>query len=178
MGLDQLSTEVNPDHRAVGTHVDVFPYVLCWDGIQSRVETDVMVRVNRTTAPPRYDEPLRTKRNERRLFFGLKHLQRHAASRAMEAAPGGVAAPIQRSTPDVFQALVNATYEPLRTFYAQERGFTLTEFGTDIYTEGSRTKRTWRSTTGLSLGWYGRAGSGRKPRKVAYSRNVRLKRGA
>jgi|SRR5437867_273611 len=41
------------------------------------------------------------------------------------------------STPDVFQALVNATYEPLRTFYAQERGFTLTEFGTDIYTEGS-----------------------------------------
>ena len=40
-------------------------------------------------------------------------------------------------TPDVFQALVNATYEPLRTFYAQERGFTLTEFGTDIYTEGA-----------------------------------------
>jgi hypothetical protein len=40
-------------------------------------------------------------------------------------------------TPDVFQALVNATYEPLRSFYAQERGFTLTEFGTDIYTEGS-----------------------------------------
>src|SRR5438552_8706151 len=107
VGLDQLSTEVNPDHRAVGTHVDVFPYVLCWDGIQSRVETDVMVRVNRTTAPPRYDEPLRTKRNERRLFFGFKHLQRHAASRAMEAAPGGVAAPIQRSTPDVFQ--VNET---------------------------------------------------------------------
>ena len=41
------------------------------------------------------------------------------------------------STPDVFQALVNATYEPLRSFYAQERGFTLTEFGTDIYTEGA-----------------------------------------
>src|SRR2546427_3657761 len=40
-------------------------------------------------------------------------------------------------TPDVFQALVNATYEPLRSFYAQERGFTLTEFGTDIYTKGS-----------------------------------------
>ena len=40
-------------------------------------------------------------------------------------------------TPDVFQALVNASYEPLRSFYAQERGFTLTEFGTDIYTEGS-----------------------------------------
>lgn len=40
-------------------------------------------------------------------------------------------------TPDVLQALVNATYEPLRTFYAQERGFTLTEFGTDIYTKGS-----------------------------------------
>ena len=40
-------------------------------------------------------------------------------------------------TPDVFQALINATYDPLRTFYAQERGFTLTEFGTDIYTEGA-----------------------------------------
>ena len=40
-------------------------------------------------------------------------------------------------TPDVFQALVNATYDPLRSFYAQERGFTLTEFGTDIYTEGA-----------------------------------------
>src|SRR2546430_8078717 len=31
----------------------------------------------------------------------------------------------------VFQALVNASYEPLRSFWAQERGFTLTEFGTD-----------------------------------------------
>src|ERR1051325_8033747 len=40
-------------------------------------------------------------------------------------------------TPDVFQALVNASYEPLRSFYAQERGFTLTDFGTDIYTEGA-----------------------------------------
>src|SRR5438093_10093695 len=113
-----------------------------------------MVRVNRTTAPPRYDEPLPTKRNERRLFFGLKHLQRHAASRAMEAAPGGVAAPIQRSTP---------SSKSMKLSPRKKR---------------SRTKRTWRSTTGLSLGWYGRAGSGRKPRKVAYSRNVRLKRGA
>ena len=32
-----------------------------------------------------------------------------------------------------FQALVNASYEPLRSFWAQERGFTLTEFGTDIF---------------------------------------------
>src|SRR5437879_8337345 len=40
-------------------------------------------------------------------------------------------------TPDVFQALVNASYEPLRSFYAQERGVTLTEFGTDSYTEGA-----------------------------------------
>ena len=37
----------------------------------------------------------------------------------------------------VFQALVNASYEPLRSFWAQERGFTLTEFGTDIYTKGA-----------------------------------------
>src|SRR5919108_1441559 len=40
-------------------------------------------------------------------------------------------------TEAVFQALVNATYEPLRSFWAQERGFTLTEFGTDIYTKGA-----------------------------------------
>src|SRR5438034_9814089 len=40
-------------------------------------------------------------------------------------------------TEAAFQALVNATYEPLRSFYAQERGFTVSEFGTDIYTKGS-----------------------------------------
>jgi len=40
-------------------------------------------------------------------------------------------------TQDVFQALVSASYEPLRSFYAQERGFTLTEFGTDLYTKGA-----------------------------------------
>src|SRR5690349_699750 len=40
-------------------------------------------------------------------------------------------------TEAVFQALVNASYAPLRTFWAQERGFTLTEFGTDIYTKGA-----------------------------------------
>ncbi len=40
-------------------------------------------------------------------------------------------------TEAVFQALVNATYEPLRSFWAQERGFTLTEFGTDTYTKGA-----------------------------------------
>src|SRR5213082_2818028 len=36
------------------------------------------------------------------------------------------------NSPQVFDALVNATYEPLRSFWAQERGFTVTEFGTDI----------------------------------------------
>ena len=40
-------------------------------------------------------------------------------------------------TPEVFQALVNATYEPLRSFWAQERGFTVTEYGTDIFTKGA-----------------------------------------
>src|SRR2546428_5558258 len=40
-------------------------------------------------------------------------------------------------TQAVFESLVNATYDPLRTFYAQERGFTVTEFGTDIFTKGS-----------------------------------------
>src|SRR5438477_185760 len=37
----------------------------------------------------------------------------------------------------VFQALVNATYEPLRSLWGQERGFTLTEFGTDIFYKGA-----------------------------------------
>src|SRR5436189_3827491 len=37
----------------------------------------------------------------------------------------------------VFQALVNATYEPLRRSWAQERGFTLTEFGTAIFYKGA-----------------------------------------
>jgi starch-binding outer membrane protein, SusD/RagB family len=40
-------------------------------------------------------------------------------------------------TPAAFQALVNASYEPLRSFWAQERGFTVTEFGTDTYTKGA-----------------------------------------
>src|SRR5437870_958912 len=40
-------------------------------------------------------------------------------------------------TEAAFQALVNATYEPLRSFWAQERGFTLTEFGTDIFYKGA-----------------------------------------
>src|SRR5467141_2118181 len=40
-------------------------------------------------------------------------------------------------TEAAFQALVNASYEPLRSFWAQERGFTVTEFGTDIYTKGA-----------------------------------------
>src|SRR5258705_9796486 len=40
-------------------------------------------------------------------------------------------------TQAVFEALVNASYEPLRSFYAQERGFTVTEFGTDIFTKGA-----------------------------------------
>lgn len=36
-----------------------------------------------------------------------------------------------------FNAAVNASYEGLRTFYAQERGFTMTVFGTDEYTRGA-----------------------------------------
>jgi len=40
-------------------------------------------------------------------------------------------------TQAVFEALVNASYEPLRSFYAQERGFTVTEFGTDVFTKGA-----------------------------------------
>lgn len=37
----------------------------------------------------------------------------------------------------VFEATVNAAYDPLRSFFAQERGFTVTEFGTDIFTKGA-----------------------------------------
>jgi hypothetical protein len=45
--------------------------------------------------------------------------------------------PAAYGTEALFQEFVNASYEPLRSFWAQERGFTLTEFGTDIYTKGA-----------------------------------------
>jgi hypothetical protein len=45
--------------------------------------------------------------------------------------------PAAYGTQAVLEALVNASYEPLRNFWAQERGFTLTEFGTDTYTKGA-----------------------------------------
>jgi hypothetical protein len=41
------------------------------------------------------------------------------------------------ATPPGFDQLVNATYEPLRTFFGRERGFTMTIFGTDEYTKGA-----------------------------------------
>src|SRR5438876_10032090 len=41
------------------------------------------------------------------------------------------------NSPQVFDALVNATYEPLRRVWAQKRSFTVTEFGTDIFTKGA-----------------------------------------
>src|SRR5437879_7772526 len=41
------------------------------------------------------------------------------------------------NSPQVFDALVNATYEPLRSFWAQARGFNVTEVGTDIYSKGA-----------------------------------------
>jgi len=40
-------------------------------------------------------------------------------------------------TPEGFEDLTRAAYAPLRQFYGQERGWTLTEFGTDIFTKGS-----------------------------------------
>lgn len=45
--------------------------------------------------------------------------------------------PDSYGTPAVFHATVNATYEPLQYFWGQERGFTVTEFGTDIFTKGA-----------------------------------------
>jgi starch-binding outer membrane protein, SusD/RagB family len=36
-----------------------------------------------------------------------------------------------------FEAVVNATYQPLRTYYGQERGLTQTVFGTDEFTKGA-----------------------------------------
>ncbi|GAC1515241.1 MAG: RagB/SusD family nutrient uptake outer membrane protein [Gemmatimonadaceae bacterium] len=41
------------------------------------------------------------------------------------------------STAAGFEDLSRATYTSIREFYAQERGFTLTEFGTDIFTKGA-----------------------------------------
>lgn len=41
------------------------------------------------------------------------------------------------STAAGFDAVMNASYEPLRTFYGQERGLTMTAFGTDEFTKGA-----------------------------------------
>src|SRR5258708_16413779 len=41
------------------------------------------------------------------------------------------------ATPTGFTSVVNASYEELRNFYGQERGLTLTAFGTDEFTTGS-----------------------------------------
>jgi hypothetical protein len=41
------------------------------------------------------------------------------------------------NTPPGFEQAVNAMYEPLRSFYGRERGFTMTVFGTDEYTKGA-----------------------------------------
>lgn len=40
-------------------------------------------------------------------------------------------------SPQGFAAAVNASYEELRNFYAQERGLTVTVFGTDEFTKGA-----------------------------------------
>lgn len=49
----------------------------------------------------------------------------------------GVSADSHYTTEKGFEDAVKATYEPLRSFYARERGMTLTVFGTDTYTNGS-----------------------------------------
>src|SRR5215208_394484 len=40
-------------------------------------------------------------------------------------------------TPSSFESVVNATYTPLRSHWALERGATMTVFGTDEYTRGA-----------------------------------------
>jgi hypothetical protein len=41
------------------------------------------------------------------------------------------------NTPGGFEDAVKASYEPLRSWYGTQRGFTLTVFGTDTYTKGA-----------------------------------------
>ena len=41
------------------------------------------------------------------------------------------------ATASGFESAVNACYEPMRTFYARERGATMTVFGTDEYQKGA-----------------------------------------
>ncbi|MVM31552.1 RagB/SusD family nutrient uptake outer membrane protein [Spirosoma sp. HMF4905] len=41
------------------------------------------------------------------------------------------------STPAGFQAAINSAYSSIRTFYGQERGLTMTEYGTDLYQTGA-----------------------------------------
>jgi hypothetical protein len=48
-----------------------------------------------------------------------------------------VITPTVYSTPAGFEDAVRASYQPLRTWYGTQRGFTLTVFGTDTYTKGA-----------------------------------------
>ncbi|MGV3588781.1 MAG: RagB/SusD family nutrient uptake outer membrane protein, partial [Adhaeribacter sp.] len=45
--------------------------------------------------------------------------------------------PAYYETAGGFEDAVKATYQPLRTWYGTQRGFTLTVFGTDTYTRGA-----------------------------------------
>lgn len=103
VGLDQLGTEVNADHSAIGADLDLFAHILGRNRVQGRVEANVMIGVNGTASPQGYDESFRTKRNEHRFFFGLKHLQGHRARGSVNATPSGISAPMQSSPPDIFQ---------------------------------------------------------------------------
>ena len=49
----------------------------------------------------------------------------------------GISAGSYYTTPEGFESLINSCYNPMRTWYGQERGFTLTEYGVDTYTEGA-----------------------------------------
>jgi starch-binding outer membrane protein, SusD/RagB family len=48
-----------------------------------------------------------------------------------------VVTPEYFKTPTGFEDAVKASYEPLRSWYGTQRGFTLTVFGTDTYTKGA-----------------------------------------
>jgi starch-binding outer membrane protein, SusD/RagB family len=71
------------------------------------------------------------------LLFCALALGSQACKDALEEEIVSGITPEYYNTPAGFEDAVKASYEPLRTWYGQERGFTLTVFGTDTYTKGA-----------------------------------------
>jgi starch-binding outer membrane protein, SusD/RagB family len=70
------------------------------------------------------------------LFCGLALVSQSCQDTLEEEVVSNVT-PEYYNTPGGFEDAVKASYEPLRSWYGPQKGFTLTVFGTDTYTKGA-----------------------------------------